>query len=304
VQRKIEVGSASDPQEREADRVAEEVVRLPDSAQERRSSLGDERAGGAAAPLVRRELAGAASATSPGPRDAPPAVAGALGQPGRPLDRSARAFFEPRFGYDFSAVRVHTGARAAQSAKAVGAQAYTFGRNIVFGAHAAAPEAPEGRRLLAHELAHVVQQQGAPAEGAKLRRQSTPETSTTKSDAFDDSTLLHEGLHAYAHPTFAPKVLGFLDEGATQFFTRQIASDLRIESSSGYDNVRVPAVQALVGKIGEEALRKAYFQGDFSAADAILGACGLEEWGIDKQGGLDTEAEKVLQGPKSDHCGK
>jgi hypothetical protein len=68
---------------------------------------------------------------------------------------------EPRFGYDFGQVRVHAGVRAAESARAVGAHAYTVGQRIVFGAGQFQPNSPQGRRILAHELAHVIQQSAA-----------------------------------------------------------------------------------------------------------------------------------------------
>src|SRR6266571_3408633 len=80
---------------------------------------------------------------------------------GQPLDATTRAFMEPRFGYDFSRVRVHTEARAAESAKAVNALAYTVGSDVVFGAEHYTPGTEEGKRLVAHELTHVIQQQGA-----------------------------------------------------------------------------------------------------------------------------------------------
>jgi hypothetical protein len=80
---------------------------------------------------------------------------------GRPLDASVRSFFEPRFGYVFDQVRVHTDERAAESAQAVNALAYTVGHDIVFGAGHYAPDTTEGRRLIAHELTHVVQQDPA-----------------------------------------------------------------------------------------------------------------------------------------------
>jgi hypothetical protein len=72
---------------------------------------------------------------------------------------------EPRFGHDFSGVRVHTDAQAAESARAVNALAYTVGRDVVFGAGQFAPQSPAGRRLMAHELTHVVQQQGMKCGG-------------------------------------------------------------------------------------------------------------------------------------------
>ncbi len=88
----------------------------------------------------------------------PPIVHDVLRSPGQPLDEETRDFFEPRFGHDFSRVRVHTDAKAAKSARAVDARAFTIGPNIVFGAEEYSPQTNQGRRLLAHELTHVVQQ--------------------------------------------------------------------------------------------------------------------------------------------------
>jgi hypothetical protein len=81
-----------------------------------------------------------------------------LGEPGLPLDAPTRAFMEPRFEQDFSAVRVHHDGRAAESARAVGARAYTVGQHLVFGAGQYQPHARAGRHLIAHELTHVIQQ--------------------------------------------------------------------------------------------------------------------------------------------------
>jgi hypothetical protein len=88
----------------------------------------------------------------------PPSLREVLSSPGSPLEQSARTSMESRFGYDFSQVRVHTDARAAESALDVGAEAYTVGRDVVFGPGRYSPSTSAGRRLLAHELAHVVQQ--------------------------------------------------------------------------------------------------------------------------------------------------
>jgi hypothetical protein len=95
-----------------------------------------------------------------------------LGSAGQPLDPQTRAFMEPRFGHDFSKVRVHTDARATQSAVSVSALAYTVGEHIVFNNGQFAPATSAGKTLLAHELTHVVQQSsgGLPP---KLQRQGT-----------------------------------------------------------------------------------------------------------------------------------
>jgi len=82
---------------------------------------------------------------------------------GQPLDTGVRAFMETRFGQDFSGVYVHTDAQTAQTAQQLSAIAYTVGRDIFFGEGQYQPQSQEGRRLLAHELTHVVQQEGQPA---------------------------------------------------------------------------------------------------------------------------------------------
>jgi hypothetical protein len=86
----------------------------------------------------------------------------ALRIPGQPLDSATREFFEPRFGHDLGSVRVHAGRRASEAAGGIAAQAFTVGRDIVFGSGHYAPETARGRQLLAHELTHVVQQAGEP----------------------------------------------------------------------------------------------------------------------------------------------
>ncbi|TAH34690.1 MAG: DUF4157 domain-containing protein [Planctomycetota bacterium] len=91
--------------------------------------------------------------------------------PGTALEGSLRRFYEPRLGLDLGAVRVHTGAEADASARSVNALAYTLGRDLVFAAGRYQPGTAAGRRLLAHELAHVAQQARAPHPGAALQRQ-------------------------------------------------------------------------------------------------------------------------------------
>jgi len=113
--------------------------------------------------LQRKEMGSGASL------EVPSIVHDVLDSPGKPLDTSARAMFEPRFGQDFSQVRVHTDAKAAESARQVDALAYTVGKNVVFGNGQYVPGTSSGTRLLAHELAHVVQQDHAETPTAGLR---------------------------------------------------------------------------------------------------------------------------------------
>jgi Domain of unknown function (DUF4157) len=108
------------------------------------------------------------SALGVGPQVAPPIVHDVLGSPGRPLEPGVRGEMEARFGHDFSQVRVHTDARAADSAHAVSAAAYTVGRNVAFAEGRYRPDTADGRSLVAHELAHVVQQGGQGGPGGAL----------------------------------------------------------------------------------------------------------------------------------------
>lgn len=107
--------------------------------------------------------------------EVPPIVYDVLHSPGQPLEPTTRAFMEPRFGHDFSHVRLHTDAKAAQSAKAVNALAYTVGRDIVFQTEYYKPGSTEGKKLLAHELAHVLQQaQAVPRIQRAQQRENYP----------------------------------------------------------------------------------------------------------------------------------
>jgi len=112
---------------------------------------------------------------------------------GQPLPTTERTFFEPRLGFDFSDVRVHTNADAAASARAVAARAYTVGRDVVFGAGQWAPGTDPGRRLIAHELVHVAQQRGNRAIQLKpsIKKCTKPKGREQEIlDAVDEAKLL------------------------------------------------------------------------------------------------------------------
>lgn len=133
---------------------------------------------------------------SPAPvYDVPPIVREVLWSPGQPLEAATRAFMEPRFGHDFSGVRVHADAKAAESAQAVDALAYTVGRNIVFGSGQYSPETNAGQQLLAHELTHVRQQaNGLPGTSTLGTIQRQPDgTATSGAESAEDAPLKLEG---------------------------------------------------------------------------------------------------------------
>ncbi len=145
LQPKLRMGAPGDAYEQEADRMADEVM-----AGQLRPGARDP------APRLQRFPEGSAAA----PEAVPPSVDQTLSTPGRPLEAGLRREMEGRFGHDFSRVMVHSDALAGQSARDANAQAYTVGHHMVFGAGRFSPGTQEGRRLLAHELSHVVQQSG------------------------------------------------------------------------------------------------------------------------------------------------
>ncbi len=159
VQTKLAVSRPGDQYEQEADRVAEQVMRTPDATIQRTCAGCSNSA--AECPgcksegegLIQRKTERVSDDSGTVPGD----VLNSLG-PGQPLDPVTRAFFEPRFGYDFGRVRVHTDDTADESARSVGALAYTLGPHVVFARGRHAPSTSSGRKLLAHELAHVTQQ--------------------------------------------------------------------------------------------------------------------------------------------------
>jgi hypothetical protein len=119
-------------------------------------------------------------AAGPAESDLAPAIVDqVLTSPGRPLDKATRNYFEPRLGYDLSRIRIHADAQAAESARSVNALAYTVGDRIAFAAGHYSPQSSEGRRLLAHELAHTVQQSYTARAAGVIQRQSA-ETEESK----------------------------------------------------------------------------------------------------------------------------
>lgn len=158
LQRKALISTPGDRFEREADAVAEQVMRMPDpTSQEQGRGLSDASASGTGTeegPKIQRLAHGEGGAG-----EVASDVTSRLGA-GAPLDTASRAYFEPRFGHDFGKVRVHTGPQADTAAASVQARAFTLGRDVVFAAGEHDPASEDGKRLLAHELAHVVQQSG------------------------------------------------------------------------------------------------------------------------------------------------
>ncbi len=165
------------------------------------------------------ESAGAGSlnrrASTPStPGIAPPIVHDVLRSPGQPLDTATRQFFEPRFGQDFSHVRVHTDARAAESARAVNALAYTVGTNVVFGSGQYSTNDSTRQRLLAHELTHVVQQAGMATVSSELRIGPEHDPAETEAEGVALRTWRSQELRFRRPPVPSPISTGFLRRAA------------------------------------------------------------------------------------------
>lgn len=159
IQPKLAISQPGDPDEREADQVADRVMRAHAGGLTGSSCSCDgegeqcEKCQHQQAATIARKVA--PSTTPAAPHDA---VEPVLRSSGEPMDPSTRAFFEPRFGRDFSRVRVHTGAGAGDSTRAIEALAYTTANHMVFREGLYQPRTETGQRLIAHELTHVVQQ--------------------------------------------------------------------------------------------------------------------------------------------------
>lgn len=177
LQTKLRVGAATDPLEHEADQVADAVSgagvppigNTPPAVRAKCAECEAEEKTIRRAPgkdeddeKTIRTKAGPGGPTAGGAAQAALAVAGG----GVPLPAPARAYFEPRFGCDFSAVRIHTHERAQSAAAAINARAYTLGHDIAFAAGEYRPAGADGRLLIAHELAHVAQQAGSTVPAA------------------------------------------------------------------------------------------------------------------------------------------
>lgn len=163
IQPKLRVNAPGDISEQEADRIADQVTRMPGLREQRTCACGGESANcrvkqlGPNGALLR---ANSDQANDAGVTMAPPTVHHVLRSPGQPLDSTSKAYFESRFGYDFSKVRVHTDKRAAEAARQINARAFTHGTDIVLDAGEHRLDTQKGRHLVAHELTHVIQQNG------------------------------------------------------------------------------------------------------------------------------------------------
>ena len=167
LQCKLAIGASNDPLEREADRIADQVM----AASEHVAISGG--------PLCIQRFSGQIS----GQTTLPASVERTVADSGQPLESSLENDMGRRFGYDFSHVRVHADTKAARSARDVNARAYTVGHDIVFGESQFASETSEGRRLIAHELTHVVQQEKGLSADSLQRQERRPRPAPVDANA-------------------------------------------------------------------------------------------------------------------------
>jgi len=196
VQAKLTVSQPDDPFEQEADRVADRVMRMEaSSVTVQRMCAGCEEE---EQQLQRKETGSEAVETTPS------MVQDSLTSAGAPLDSTTRTYMEQRFGHDFDNVRVHTGGQADAAARQINSLAFTLGNDVVFRQGQYAPHSNEGRRLLAHELTHVVQQSAGSATAAIQRQEATAATPASMPLSVDPKKLERATLTgvAAAAPTF------------------------------------------------------------------------------------------------------
>ena len=209
IQAKLRIGQPGDKYEQEADYVADEVMRMPEQLmqqqpEEEEDLIQTEPIAEQITPLVQKqveeekkeeeilqtkELSGQSAGVTPDLESRIQALKGG----GQPLPESICAYFEPRFGYDLSQVRIHTDAYTADIAKAINARAFTFGQNIGFASGEYNPESFIGKKLLAHELVHTIQQNNTVLNF--IQRELLPGGFTTddlNQTCFDDSAF--EGM--------------------------------------------------------------------------------------------------------------
>jgi hypothetical protein len=167
---------------------ARAVARAPGAVLQRKCACGSS-AGHESECEVCKKKALQRRAIGAGSGIAPPIVHDVLRSPGQALDEQTRSFFEPRFGHDFSKVRIYADSRAHQSARAVNALAYTVGRQIVFDADQYRPNSPDGRKLLGHELAHVLQQENGTTPRSPILVADSRDRSEAEADVMEESVM-------------------------------------------------------------------------------------------------------------------
>jgi hypothetical protein len=218
--------------------------------------------------------------------EAPPIVADAVGAPAQQLDPAIRMQFERRFGYDFGPVRVHRDGLAAQAAAAVGARAFTAGRDVVFGEGQYAPSTPAGKRLLAHELTHVAQQ-GAPGV---VRRDTIPSARLTPDPT--RGTLSAQQKLQIDMVLQRHQVVIFAREKRARFDGRNMSLQQAVSMVRREAGILLPSDDAIAAYIDSQFLK--YFNGGGAGGGGA--SPGLLRQGIPMPFGLDRPLKTLEPG--------
>jgi Domain of unknown function (DUF4157) len=203
LQTKLKINEPGDEYEQEADRIADEVMRMPEPSVQQQVESEEENE----EKIVQRQAIAPPNPHQPVPAGVPPIVHEVLSTTGQSLNANTRRFMEDRFGYNFSQVQVHTDAKAVESAQVLQARAFTLGHNIVFNRGQYEPETLSGKRLLAHELTHVLQQQQGLAliQRASLVSGSVAFQGCSSKDLDNYAVIPEEGNHPI-HPPVSDTV--------------------------------------------------------------------------------------------------
>jgi hypothetical protein len=314
IQAKLAVGASDDEFEQEADRIADQVMSapVPSPRTGSRGALPE-----TAAPAVAQVRTKSVPPNDSGGTEAPSIVHEVLNSPGQPLDRATRAFMEPRFGHDFSRVRVHADANAARSTQALGALAYTAGHQIVFGQRRYRPHSDVGKALLAHELAHTIQQ----GRGAlTIRRKEDAESKEPDKDGKGEENKNAEKKgEGGSHKLPISITLGKFNTSAGEF-TGNLGIELEVETMSETEKPSEEEKKGFFKSEGagtEKGLKSddgrlatelsahlSAFKGDFKAAGLTLTfgfeALGVAYWRAQhKEDESDKKNEKDKEKKKS-----
>ena len=280
IQTKLTINQPGDEYEQEADRISEQIMRMPEPGLQRACACG-----GACAERQTEKLDeedGHLQRIHTGNGDiggavAPPIIGEVLSAPGYPLDPLTRGIMEPRFGYDLSHVRIHTDGKAAESARAVRAQAYTVGNEVVFGEGEYSPRTPAGQTLLAHELVHTLQQSRSAGVvhrqtmldialrsrgvAAQLRGSDILDgfelnsytlTAEHKQQLIDEVKTLKELLRE--HPLGTIEIIGHTDATGGEAFNQGLGQNRADAVADFLGRVGIPAMAVLTQSAGESAL--------------------------------------------------
>jgi len=306
IQPKLTVNAAGDIYEQEADRVAEQVMRMPEPQRQRNCACGGGCPGCQNEQAAHKHLqTERVQADNTGEMVAPPVVHEVLRSSGQPLAPTTRAFFEPRFGHDFSEVRVHADARASEAAQAVRAKAFTVGQDTVFGHGQYAPETNRGQQLLAHELTHVVQQLGSGSGGRGVQRfafvnekqiEKSEKGFTPKMKKFvtDTTARNYTGVDEFEkHAGEKTDYLGNLADGTWMRFS-PVGINLL-----GENHTTVPLEKVLPAVGSKNFIYEPFSSDVLTAGSNIKSAYEGENQGLFKTFGVEKEKDKQQFGEES-----